>query len=234
MGIGSTDRLGDRLRAEASALVNFCVIADRQGLSVPGYHTIRELLQRQTTTPHADILMKWPLPDALPALGLAQHNGIPTCLLDFTRDPYIAAYFAAKDAVESQSQEGSLCVWAVNDGTLVVAHRNTTHPLRLVVPPASDNQTLQRQQGVFVYSPLAAKDAEILNSPFVPPRPFEEYWRSSREARLTKITLQNSFANELLRNLIKLGYESARFFPSYSGVAKSVLEYDSTRTGLMF
>lgn len=44
-------------------------------------------------------------------LAVMQHFGAPTRLLDFTRSPYVAIYFAVEDA---GSPDGDFAVWAVN------------------------------------------------------------------------------------------------------------------------
>lgn len=40
----------------------------------------------------------WPKSELFEIFSLAQHYGIPTRLLDWTRNPFVAAFFAAKDA----------------------------------------------------------------------------------------------------------------------------------------
>ena len=52
-------------------------------------------------TPALDQIVEW--------LALMQHHGAPTRLLDWTRSPYVALYFA----MQGQS-EGEAAVWAVD------------------------------------------------------------------------------------------------------------------------
>jgi hypothetical protein len=45
--------------------------------------------------------------------ALAQHYGVPTSLLDWSEDPFVAAYFAIQSAPDTDDGELA-CVWALN------------------------------------------------------------------------------------------------------------------------
>jgi hypothetical protein len=82
---------------------------------------------------------------------VAQHVGIPTRLLDFSKDPFVAAYFAAQ-------HEGEGCfigemrveaVWQLR--RLEDEARTPEVPrVRIVSAPGANNLNLRAQQGVFL------------------------------------------------------------------------------------
>ncbi|MGE3311538.1 MAG: FRG domain-containing protein [Limisphaerales bacterium] len=88
------------------------------------------------------------------SLALAQHYsaelGLATRLLDVTVDPFIALYFAADPAPESDGEEGVVYRWSASelrdDPELLGA-------LRLVMPAGEPR--LLRQRGLFLAGPIA-------------------------------------------------------------------------------
>jgi hypothetical protein len=230
------DTWANRLCAEVCSLLTFCNIAEYQGLRIPEFLEIRDLLlgfmggiaQHDPRAAQA-----WPPPNAAPALALAQHHGLPTCLLDFTRNPYVAAYFAAADVMRhSPEPDDSLAVWVVDEPNLLIGRSDPNRGLRAVVPPPSDNRTLQAQEGLFVYAALSHARCSDLTSRYEVDVALEDLLvLGSDRGQPVKLTLQRSHGQMLLHKLIKLGYDGSRLFPGYEGAALCVREFDWARIG---
>ncbi|HET9954545.1 MAG TPA: FRG domain-containing protein, partial [Polyangiaceae bacterium] len=87
---------------------------DRAGLPIPG-KTRGELDRQDPRKLPANWVLLY-----VQLAALAQHHGLPTRLLDFTRSGLIAAYFAALEPPDGPPER--FCVWAIDGSFFTLGH----------------------------------------------------------------------------------------------------------------
>jgi hypothetical protein len=224
-GLGVDEELADhrnsmeinRRAAESALLRRFHEACDDAGLTIPAESPF---VHRHGPP----LLASGDIPSArIPLLALAQHYGLPTSLMDWTRHSGKAAYFAAADTGARQSSEDRLAVWALQTQLLDSLAVVGVSALTLVTAPRASNPNLHAQSGVFTkFSPgeFAVVDAfarhVFIHIPGLRER-LPLPW-------LRKVTLPRSCTPRLLEILSYSGINGASMFPGYEGVVRRIRE----------
>ncbi len=188
------------------------------GLSVPSSEPSPKKVGSETTHGDEAHVMSWPL------LALAQHHGLPTMLLDWTRLARNAAYFAAASATEMDiGDKGTLDVWALRCDVLERQRMgwDVEGELEVFRAPLSTNPNLRAQAGLFT----VVRGREIAT----PVDDFLVEWASKHRARLAspimrRLSLPHTEAPKLLRLLSYEGVTGGSMFPGYDGIVRSIRE----------
>jgi len=169
------------------------------------------------------------LDNDLRCLALMQHHGAPTRLLDFTKSPFVAAFFALETAVTDAA------VFALNTPKLWNA-TPASHPelMRDVIDPRRDgnfdryflqsnsdllwigepeemDQRLVAQSGTMVVPGVLNKSLDKI---------LDEYHVGT--CLIKKLVLSQTMREQAMKALYRMNITNATLFPDLDGLARSI------------
>jgi hypothetical protein len=169
------------------------------------------------------------LDEDLRCLALMQHHGAPTRLLDFTKSPFVAAFFALEKATSNAA------VYALNTPVLYNAAplgrpeltRDAIDPrlsgnferhfldndeeIIWTGEPTRMDRRLVAQSGTFVVPGMIDKSLDQILAQY-----------GSNETLISKIVLPQGIRDEAMRALYRMNITNATLFPDLEGLARSI------------
>jgi hypothetical protein len=196
----------------------------------------RNYLSKDETPQH---LIEW--------LALMQHHGAPTRLLDLTKSPFIAAYFAFE--FSPVHQDHSIGIWGINVnylkrkaieflseefGEALAKNKNLINEqlfeklfyennknLVFPVEPFSMNRRYSIQQSIFLSTGTSRET--FMNQ--------LQFLGEDLEKTVVKMILPGSHRREVMRDLLQMNLHRASLFPDLDGYALSLrLRYDNMKS----
>ncbi len=196
------------------------------------------------TQAHLDKLLKWPSKKDYRVLGLAQHYGVRTRLLDWTRNALTAVFFAATEAFndikpkEKITEDKKIGIWIIPEVIFHIAR--IVNIAELIEIPTHQNENIRAQDGLFsihffsmnnydmsedFYKNLVLSNYDLLKILYEKRDGVEdEYFNfiTETDAIPRLLTLPYEMVPELILKLKRYNISWTRLIPSLEGVKKQV------------
>ncbi|WIX33270.1 FRG domain-containing protein [Salinicola sp. JS01] len=214
--------IGEQVAFEKAVLLRFLEACDHAGLQVPDdSEALRRSLKQFDRSRSGNY--NWPTAEFHRVLAFAQHHGVPTCLLDWSRNPFVASYFAASSVLTWKLTEANcsarMAVWVLD---------TRCQAINVIEAPGGTSPYLAAQSGLFTVS-MIKNESETLES-FYETRLDEDLSPGHTDPEpLQCVSLPASEASEVLHILSLMGITGAKLFPGYEGVSRDVKDWARAR-----
>lgn len=239
--------LTNQVFAEYTLLREFYKSANHNGLKIPKIDIIDkyyvDLFPTELLTCNG--YFKWISDDMTELAALAQHYGLPTRLIDWSFEIYVALYFASIGAIKNRQKKtfdanDTIVIWALND-EYIQFYQPTTNsiPLKFVVPSYYNNPNLNAQKGILSYWEVnVPSKREVMacsynNTELTDRTPLDvllqQYCEkeSMKDANFTILYKLEFPVKDCLAAygfIREMNYTAARLFPGYAGIAQDMNE----------
>lgn len=211
----------DQAWAEFLMLRSFIFNCDEAGVAVPNdsVRFRKENLTYLNFRGYYKDPSTWPNDDLIEAMAMARLHGLPTRLLDWTINPYVAVYFAVGEALRTQGRWRTgqrLAVFELNKGP----HSNThCGQVKLLRVRGSISKNIVAQQGLFTVHPMREKKGE-----FAITKSLEQHLSLPPDSPIRKLTVPIKECVKLYKLCDQFSYNAARLYPGADGASRSVTE----------
>jgi hypothetical protein len=152
--------------------------------------------------------------------AIGQHNNLLTPLLDWTKSPFVSAFFAFESSIKSSTDQREIV--GMSKSTVVSksneikkAHKSSSRPpiIEFIEPLSDENARLVNQGGLFTRSP-AGMDVETWIKKNFP--------KDDKKIRMWKMLIPEKEREVALRSLNRMNINYSSLFPDLFGASKFV------------